>query len=91
MAASLDLGSFSNAEKTALLAAAKAELLRRNGIGSVQTGASAGQSFGMTKMTEDGLIRMINSLTVSLGYEDPIVQVRPNFANTAFTIPAASQ
>jgi hypothetical protein len=80
MAATLDFGSFSTAEKTALLTAAKAELLRRAGVGAVQTGSSAAQSFGMEKMTEDGLIRMINALTVELGYAQPEIRVMPNFA-----------
>jgi hypothetical protein len=80
MAAALDLGSFTFAEKTSLLAAAKAELLRRAGVGAVQTGASTGQSFSMTKYTEDGLIALINSLTVDLGFEQPIIQAKPNFA-----------
>jgi hypothetical protein len=84
-AASLDFGSFSTAEKTALLAAAKAEVLRRAGLGAIQTGAGNSQSYGMQKMTEDGLIRMINSLTTELGFEQPVIQVRPNFAGTAFT------
>lgn len=82
MAAILDFGAFSTAEKQALLAAAKAELLRRVGVGAVQTGSSAAQSFGMMKMTEDGLARLINALTVDLGYEQPVVQVRPNFSGS---------
>lgn len=78
--AALDFGSFTTAEKTALLTAAKAEILRRAGGGSVQTGAENGSSFGMTKYTEAGLISLVNALTVELGYEQPIVQIAPNFS-----------
>lgn len=88
MSASLDFGAFSSAEKTALLTAAKAELLRRVGVGAVQTGASNGQSFGMTKYTEDGLTRLINALTLELGYEQPIVQVAPNFSGRNYAWPS---
>ena len=68
MAVALDFSSFSFAEKQALLTAAKAEVLRRAGVGAVQTGSSAGQSFGMMKWTEEGLKGVINSLTADLGY-----------------------
>ncbi len=88
MAATLDFGAFSTLEKQALLAAAKAEVLRRAGAGAVQTGSSTSQSFSMTKMTEDGLFRMINALTADLGYEQPVIQVAPNFAGTAWSRPS---
>lgn len=78
-----DFGSFSTAEKQALLTAAKAELLRRTGIGSVQTGSSTGQSFGMQKVPHSELVAMIDALTVELGYPQPIVQASPNFAGRA--------
>lgn len=87
MPAALDVGSFTTAEKNALLAAAKAELLRRAGLGSVQTGASTGQSASMTKMTEDGLVRLINSLTADLGFEQPTTQVAPNFSGRSASWP----
>lgn len=80
MAATLDFGAFSTAEKQALLTAAKAELLRRAGQGAVQSGSSSNQSFGMQKYTEDGLIRLINALTQDLGYPEPETRVMPNFA-----------
>jgi hypothetical protein len=80
MSSSLDLGGFSAADKQTLFTAAKAELLRRASGGAVQTGASSGQSFSMTKMTEEGLIRLINSLTQELGYQQPEVRVRPVFS-----------
>lgn len=85
ISSALDFGSYSTAEMQALLTACKAEQLRRLGIGAVVSGGGTGQSFTMMKMSEDGLIRMINGLTAALGYEEPIVQVRPNFAGTAFT------
>lgn len=84
MSSSIDFGAFSAAEKQALLTAAKAELLRRIGGGSIQTGASNGQSFGMTKYTEDGLNRLITALTIDLGYEQPITQVAPNFSGRRY-------
>lgn len=87
MASTLDFSGFSTAEKQALFAAAKAEMLRRAGVGAVQTGSSSAQSFGMQKMTEDGLIRLINALTVELGFEQPVIQVAPNFAGTAWSWP----
>jgi hypothetical protein len=80
MAATLDFGSFSTAEKTALLTAAKAELLRRAGVGAVQTGSSAAQSFGMMKMSMEELTLLINSLSQELGYAQAENRVMPNFA-----------
>lgn len=78
---SWDFSSYSTAEKTALLTAAKAEVLRRVGVGAIQTGASTGQSFSMTKMTEEGLARLISTLSIDLGYEQPVIQVAPNFSH----------
>lgn len=89
MSAVLDFSSFTTAEKTALLAAAKAEILRRAGVGSVASGSSTGQQFAMQKMSEDGLTRMINALTVELGYEQPVIQVAPNFSGCARPWPTA--
>ena len=62
----LDFGAFSNAELQALLTAAKAEYLRRI-TGRVQTGSSAAQSYGLTIMSVDDLIKLINGLTDQLG------------------------
>lgn len=78
-----DFGSFSLAEKQALLAAAKSELLRRLGLGSVQTGAQTGASFSMTKVTTSDLNAIISALTIDLGYPQPVVQTAPNFAGQA--------
>lgn len=81
MSAVLDFSSFTAKERTDLLAAAKAELLRRAGVGSVVNGSSAGQSFGMQKMSDDALTRLINSLTASSGHTQCFeTRVRPNFA-----------
>lgn len=76
----LDFGSFSTAEKTALLTAAKAEVLRRAGGGAVQSGSSASQNFTMMKMSDDALFTMINALSQDLGYSQPENRVMPNFA-----------
>lgn len=87
MASALDFSGFSTVEKTALFTAAKAEVLRRAGGGSIQTGAENGSSFGMTKYTEAGLISLINALTIELGYDAPVVQVAPNFSGRNFAWP----
>lgn len=84
MPAVLDFGSFTQSEKTTLLAAAKAEMLRRAGLGSVNNGSSAAQNFGMMKMSEDGLITMINALSIELGYPQPETRVQPNFSGRPF-------
>lgn len=82
MAAIIDFSSFTTQEKTDLLSAAKGELLRRAGMGSVQTGSEAGQSFGMMKMSDENLTRLINSLSSGLGYQGDCSgqRVRPNFS-----------
>lgn len=80
MAASLDFGSFSTAEKSALLTAAKAELLRRAGLGAVSSGSSSNQNFAMAKMSMDELTRMLNALQLDLGYSEAENRVMPNFA-----------
>jgi hypothetical protein len=85
-----DLGAFSTAEKQALLTAIKAEVLLRLTPGSVRTGSSAGQSFGVDKWSEQALTIWLNALTVELGYAQPEVRVRPNFSQAvlpAFTAP----
>ena len=78
-----DLGAFSTAEKQNLLSAIKAEVLLRLTPGSVRTGASAGQSFGVDKWSEDALTVWLNALTVELGYAQPEIRVRPNFGAPA--------
>lgn len=78
-----DFGSFTTDEKTTLLTAAKAELLRRTGLGAIQTGASTGQSFGMTKIPYSELTALIDSLSIELGYPQPVIQASPNFAGRA--------
>lgn len=80
MASSLDFGAFTGPEKQQLLAAAKSELLRRTGMGSVTSSTSSAQSFMMSKMSEDALIKLINGLTADLGYQQPEVRVRPIFS-----------
>lgn len=80
MAAVPDFGSRTTAQKQAMLDAAWVEYNRRMGIGSVQTGASTGQSFGMTKIPWDALVATIDSLSQELGYAQPVIQAQPNFA-----------
>lgn len=78
MAATLDFGAYSTAEKHALLAAAKAEYLVRI-TGRISSASSANQSYGFVQMTTDDLIRLINGLSDSLGLIDGNNRVRPNF------------
>jgi hypothetical protein len=81
MPAIIDFSSFTTAEKTDLLTAAKSELLRRAGIGSVQSGSGVGQSFQMMKMSDEALAGLLNSLSNSLGYTPGGGgRVRPNFS-----------
>lgn len=81
MSVTLDFSAFSTTERADLLIAAKAELLRRAGIGSVQNGTGAGQSFGMMKMSDDALARLINSLTAATGTAQSFeTRVRPDFS-----------
>ena len=75
----LDFGSFTAAEKTALLTAAKAEILKRI-TGRVTNGSSQAQQFGMTQMTTGDLTILVNALTVELGYSQPETRVAPNFS-----------
>lgn len=78
MAATLDFGVFSSAEKQALLTAAKAEYLQRM-TGRITSASSANQSYGFTQMTVDELTRLINGLTADLGLQTVNARVRPNF------------
>ena len=75
-----DLGAFSYSEKQNLLTAIKAEVLLRLTPGSVRTGASAGQSFGVDKWSEGALTIWLNALTAELGFSQPELRVRPNFS-----------
>lgn len=78
MAAVLDFGAYSPTELAALLTAAKAEYIVRL-TGKVQQGSSAAQSYGLTVMTVDDLIRLINGLTTALGLDNSTVVAQPNF------------
>lgn len=82
-----DFGSFSHAEKVALLTAAKAELLARHGMGTVQSGSSTGEQYMMDKVPYPQLVATIDALTLDLGYPQPTVQVQPNFAGRAASWP----
>jgi hypothetical protein len=82
MPAIIDFSSFTTTERTDLLKAAKAELLRRAGVGSVQAGSGVGQSFQMMKMSDEALTGLINSLSPGLGFTPNTGggRVRPNFS-----------
>ena len=75
-----NLASYTTEEKTALLTAVKKEILRRAGGGSVSSGASSGQTFTVMKMSEEGLNSLLEELTIELGYDSGVTQVRPNFS-----------
>ena len=77
-----DLGAFSYAEKQNILTAVKAEVLIRLTPGSVRTGASAGQSFGVDKWTGQELTMWLNALTAELGFQQPELRVQPNFSQS---------
>lgn len=76
--ATLNLGIYTPTELQALLIAAKAEYLRFLG-GRVQQGSSAAQSYGLTQMDGDALIRLLNALGDELGMDNPTLRVTPNF------------
>lgn len=76
--ATLNLGIYTPTELQALLVAAKAEYLRFLG-GRVQQGSSAAQSYGLTQMDGDALIRLLNALGDELNLDQPNLRVSPNF------------
>ncbi len=57
-------------------------MLRRAGVGSVQSGASSNQNFTMAKMSMDELTRLINALSADLGYEEAENRVVANFSSS---------
>lgn len=75
----LNLGAFTTAELTSMLAAAKVEYLARMSKGRVKGGGSAAQQYQMDVMTVDQLTELINSLTGQLGLDNPNIRARPNF------------
>ncbi len=76
----LDLGIYSPTELQNMLTAAKAEYLMRM-TGRVQQGSSAAQSYGMTVMTVDDLVRLMNGLGDALGLSNVTTTVSPNFSH----------
>ncbi len=78
-AAVLNLGIYSPAELRTLLDVAKAEYARRLTDGRVTQGSSAAQSYGMTVMTVDDLIRFMNGIAAQLGLDTTNVRAAPNF------------
>lgn len=62
-----------------MLTAAKAEYLKRM-TGRVTQGSSAAQSYGMTTMSVDDLIRLMNGIGAALGLDVTLVNTaQPNF------------
>jgi hypothetical protein len=75
----LDLSIYSPTELQEMLTAAKAEYLKRM-TGRVTQGSSAAQSYGMTTMTVDDLVRLMNGISAALGLDSSLnVRVQPNF------------
>lgn len=75
----LDLSIYSPTELQSLLTAAKAEYLKRM-TGRVTQGSSAAQSYGMTTMTIDDLVRLMNGISAALGLDASLnVRVQPDF------------
>lgn len=76
----LDLSIYTPAELQTMLTTAKAEYLRRMTDGSVVQGSSAAQSYGMTKMTVDDLVRLMNGISSALGLDAGLAtRAAPNF------------
>lgn len=75
----LDLSIYSPSELQTMLTAAKAEYLKRM-TGRVTQGSSAAQSYGMTTMSVDDLVRLMNGISAALGLDASLnVRVQPNF------------
>lgn len=88
----LNLSAFTSSELSALLTAAKAEVLVRLSGGRVQQGSSTGQSYSMNLYTVEQLNALINSLTATLGLDTEETRVRPNFSGCGvYTEYGASQ
>lgn len=84
----LDVGVYSPTEQLALLAAAKTEYSLRLQTGRVNTGSSAAQSYGLTVLSNDDLVRLINGLAAALNLDNVNARVEPNFnTNRAALIP----
>lgn len=76
----LDPSIYSAAEQQTMLDAAKAEYLKRM-TGRVTQGSSAAQSYGMTTMSVDDLVRLMNALASALGLDARLVtRAQPDFS-----------
>lgn len=78
MAATLDLGAFTLAEKQSLLVSAKAEIIARF-AGRVSSGNEGGSSYSVTMFSNSELTALVNALTDELGYSSVETRVRPTF------------
>lgn len=76
----LDLTIYNATELQDMLTAAKAEYLRRMGTGRVTQGSSAAQTYGMTVMSVDDLVRLMNGLGSALGLNNVTTTVSPDFS-----------
>ena len=76
-----NLSGFDTATLNSMFSAYKAEVLRRMSGGSVQSGSSTGESYSMTKFSDDALYRLGNALTDALGLDTQMTFVRPDFSN----------
>lgn len=78
-----NLSAFSASELSALLTAAKAEILVRL-TGRIASGSSTGQQYAMNLYSTDELNRLVNALTAALGLDTQETRVRPNFNHTGY-------
>lgn len=74
-----NLSAFTASELTALLTAAKSEILFRI-TGRVQSGSSTGQSYSMNQYSTADLNNLVNALTAQLGLDTQETRTRPDFS-----------
>ncbi len=76
-----NLSAFTAAELSALLTAAKAEILFRI-TGRVQSGSSTGQSYSMNQYSTADLNNLVNALTAQMGLDTQETRTRPDFSGS---------
>jgi hypothetical protein len=75
-----NLAGFSVPVLQAMFSAYQTEVMRRMSGGSVQSGGSSGESYSMTKLSDDALYRLGNAITDALGLDTQMNFVRPDFS-----------
>lgn len=74
----LNLGIYTPEELANIMTLAKAEYLRVLS-GRITQGSSAAQSYGLTVMSVEDLVRLLNALGEQLGLDATEDRIRPNF------------